>query len=145
MDEGGDPACWAHLNDEPIEVPSQQALARLLIDLSDAVVICDADRRITFWNSAAERLFGWEANRVMGDSVDIIIPEQLRNRHRDQFFAEIRGEDQSIGRSIVHTSGLHRDGSCIPLEISLSALRSDRALRPLGIAAVIRLSNEERS
>lgn len=139
MDEGGDPACWAHLNDEPIEVPSQQALARLLIDLSDAVIVCDADGRITFWNRSAERMFGWEESRVLGDSLDVIIPEHLRKKHWDHYFAAVRGDSKPVGNSIVHTSGLHRDGRCIPMEISLSALRSDSSPRPTGIAAVIRL------
>ena len=49
--------------------------------LGDAVVICDRDGVIRFWNAAAERLFGFTRSDALGKSLDLIIPERLRERH----------------------------------------------------------------
>jgi PAS domain-containing protein len=82
-DEGGDPPCWAHLYDteDPDALVDDAALARLVRDLADAVVICDPDGTIRFWNTAATHIFGWTADEATGASLDLIIPERLRERH----------------------------------------------------------------
>ena len=54
-DEGGEAPCLAHLLDEPHR-HTDEALAELLRQLGDAVVIADAEGVITFWNDAATRL-----------------------------------------------------------------------------------------
>jgi PAS domain-containing protein len=54
-DEGGDPPCWAHLLDpyDQDMLVDDAASARLVRDLADAVIICDPDGTIRFWNTAA--------------------------------------------------------------------------------------------
>jgi len=53
-----------------------------LVDaLGDAVIICDRDGVIRLWNAAAERLFGFTPAEALGSSLDLIIPERLRERH----------------------------------------------------------------
>src|SRR5258705_3026983 len=61
--------------------------------LGDAVVICDRDGVIRFWNVAAERLFGFTRTDALGKSLDLIIPERLRQRHwagYDKAMARVR-------------------------------------------------------
>lgn len=50
-------------------------------ELADAVVIADPHGVIVFWNDAATNLFGWSAVDARGRSLDLIIPERLRERH----------------------------------------------------------------
>ena len=53
----------------------------LLNSASDAIIATDHDGRITFWNPGAERMFGFTAEETVGQSLDLIIPENLRARH----------------------------------------------------------------
>ena len=58
-------------------------LHQLVTAVGDAMVVCDAAGLITLWNPAAEYMFGHTESEVMGQSLDIIIPERLRARHWD--------------------------------------------------------------
>ena len=53
----------------------------LLNSASDAIIATDYDGRITFWNPGAERVFGFTTEETVGQSLDLIIPENLRARH----------------------------------------------------------------
>jgi PAS domain-containing protein len=57
----------------------------LLHSASDAIIATDRDGRITFWNPGAERIFGFTAGAANGQSLDLIIPENLRARHWSGF------------------------------------------------------------
>jgi PAS domain S-box-containing protein len=48
---------------------------------SDAIIASDKSGTIIFWNAGAERIFGHPAEAAVGQSLDIIIPERLRQRH----------------------------------------------------------------
>ena len=57
-------------------------LGRVLIETApDAIVYADGEGIIRFWNSGAERMFGFESADAIGQSLDIIIPESQRARH----------------------------------------------------------------
>ena len=82
FDEGGDPPCWAEqFEDRSVAPPDDAALAGLVRNLADGVVLADAEGRITFWNDAAERIFGWDAEVAVGQTLDLIIPERQRRAH----------------------------------------------------------------
>jgi PAS domain S-box-containing protein len=53
----------------------------------DAIVIIDHQGLIRYWNRGAERIFGHDASEVMGTTLEVIIPERLRERHREGFLA----------------------------------------------------------
>ena len=55
--------------------------ARLVTGCPDAVIYADAQGRIRFWNEAATRIFGYREAEALGQSLDLIIPERLRDRH----------------------------------------------------------------
>ena len=57
----------------------------LLASPSDAIVTTDRDGRIVFWSPGAERIFGFAAHEAVGQSLDLIIPENLRARHWEGF------------------------------------------------------------
>jgi PAS domain-containing protein len=71
-DEGGDPPCWAHIynTEDPGSLVDDAALAQLVRDLADAVIICDPDGTIRFWNTAATHMFGWTADQATGTSLE---------------------------------------------------------------------------
>ncbi|MFZ5610332.1 MAG: PAS domain-containing protein [Pseudomonadota bacterium] len=54
----------------------------VLVETTDAVVSIDAEHRVTFFNSAAERLFGYRRHEVLGRPLDMLLPEGVRRSHR---------------------------------------------------------------
>jgi len=98
----------------------------------DAVAMIDPHGAVTFWNSAAEAMFGYAASEVMGRNLhDLIVPEELLAVHRDAYRCFCgSGQGAAIGRSLEMT-GRHRDGHEVLVELSLSSLQ-----RPDGWYAV---------
>jgi PAS domain S-box-containing protein len=47
----------------------------------DAIIVADGEGHMLLWNPDAERLFGFRATEVVGDSLDLMIPERCRERH----------------------------------------------------------------
>ncbi len=93
---------------------------RLIETVPDAMVIADAKGSIVLVNTQAELLFGYDAQELLGQSVEILVPESLRRRHtqhRDEFRAEPRTRPMGSGLELF---GRRKDGSVFPIEISLS-------------------------
>lgn len=57
---------------------------------SPAIVVVDTDGAVTQWNAAAAALFGYEADDVLGRSVELIVPEHLRSAHWAGFHRAMR-------------------------------------------------------
>lgn len=91
----------------------------------DAIVLANGEGKILSWNSAAERLFGYLAGEVLGESLTVIMPERYRARH-DQALARVRTTgDLRLKGTVVTMHGLHKDGREFPIEMSLSSWISD--------------------
>lgn len=86
-----------------------------------ALATTDAAGRISFWNPAAEDLFGHAAAEAVGRDVELIVPERFREHHH-RGLARLRagGEPRLVGKP-VEVMGLHRDGHEFPIEVTLSA------------------------
>ena len=54
---------------------------RLVSGMSDAIIYADAEGMIRVWNQGATRIFGFAESEAVGRTLDIIIPENLRERH----------------------------------------------------------------
>lgn len=140
-DEGGEAPCFAHLLDEPPHF-TDEALAELLRQLADAVVIADADGHITFWNDAATQLFGWAAHEALGCSLDLIIPERLRARHWAGYRQTMATGHTSYGDRLLEVPALHRDGRTLSIAFTVSLMHDADGGTPTAIAAVLRDDTE---
>ncbi|MPY94097.1 MAG: PAS domain S-box protein [Acidimicrobiia bacterium] len=118
------------------------ALAQLLRDFADAVVICDATGAIVFWNDAATTLFGWPAGEVIGRSLDVIIPERQRDRHWRGYERVMESGHTDYGDRLLEVPALHRDGRRLSIAFTVSLLTTPGQTAPNGIAAVIRDDTE---
>jgi PAS domain S-box-containing protein len=95
-------------------------LAAIVEDSYDAIVSRDLDRRITTWNPAAERLFGYSASEAIGQSISILIPPELEDEAARARAAVARGEP-IVDRETVR---LAKDGRRIPVAMSQSPVRN---------------------
>lgn len=112
--------------------------ATLLRTTPDAVVYADAEGLIRFWNAGAERIFGFVAAEALGQSLDIIIPQSLRQRHWDGYrnTMETGGTRYGAG-DLLSVPAVRKDGSRISIEFTITPFH-DPAGRMLGIAAIMR-------
>jgi PAS domain S-box-containing protein len=106
----------------------------LLEVVPDAMVVIGPDGRIVQVNAQVEQLFGFQREELIGQPIEIFVPQRLHHRHvghRDGFFAAAQVRPMGVG---LELSGVRRDGTEFPVEISLSPLRSDQG--PLACAAI---------
>jgi PAS domain S-box-containing protein len=100
---------------------SSGALFRRLLETSpDAVIVVDAAGSILFANQQAEKLFEYPANQLLGQSIDTLVPEQLRGAHaihRKHYADAPRPRPMGSGLTLL---AQRRGGSEFPVEISLS-------------------------
>ncbi len=126
-----------HTGSENTLHPAQIAEA-LLSTRSDAVIAADRDGVIRFWNPGAERIFGHPAADAIGRSLDLIIPERLRQRHWDGFRRTMATGQSRYGEGeMLSVPALRQDGVTISVEFTIVPLRSDRG-EMAGIVAIMR-------
>jgi PAS domain S-box-containing protein len=112
--------------------------ATLLAHMPDAVVFSDADGLIRYWNQGAETIFGFTASEAIGQSLDIIIPEKLRQRHWDGYRKTMNtGETRYGAGDLLAVPAIRKDASRISTEFTIVPFH-DAAGRIIGIAAVMR-------
>jgi PAS domain S-box-containing protein len=92
---------------------------------TDAVIFADREGLIRIWNRSAESVFGFSADDVMGQSLDIIIPAELRKRHWEGFRRAIEAGKTRLGSRVLVTSGLHKDGSRLYVDLSFAVIVDD--------------------
>lgn len=117
------------------EARSERRFRELLDAAPDAIIEIERDGRIVLLNRATESLFGYEREELLGQPVEILIPEDLRVRHaehRTQYWNA--PSTRPMGSGLV-LRGKRRDGTEFPVEISLSPVESEEGLR---VTAIIR-------
>ena len=123
--------------------PTVSDLARRLADAvlhdgPDAIVYADREGAIRFWNAGAERIFGFSAAEALGRSLDIIIPDRLRQRHWEGYRQVMATGESRYGHGdLLSVPAIRKDGSRISVEFTIVALH-DQAGRVEGVAAVMR-------
>jgi PAS domain S-box-containing protein len=116
---------------------------RQLFDAApDAMIAIEWDGSVTMANTQAVRLFGYRAGEFIGRGVETLVPEETRaamRQERIRFFADPEAQPLQTG---LKMSGLRRDGSTFPAEITLSALPTGNGM---SVAAAIRDVSERLS
>ncbi|PSR22390.1 MAG: PAS sensor domain-containing protein [Sulfobacillus acidophilus] len=106
--------------------------------MPDAVVYTDANGVIRYWNEGAVRIFGFSRSEAQGQTLDLIIPENLRERHWDGFNRTMAtGRSRYGAGDVLAVPALRRDGTRISVEFTIVMFRDEQGV-VTGIAAVLR-------
>jgi PAS domain S-box-containing protein len=110
----------------------------LLHTRSEAIIAADRNGIICFWNPGAERIFGHAAADAIGRSLDLIIPERLRNRHWDGYRGTISTGRSRYGEGdVLAVPAQHKNGATISIEFTVLPLR-DGSDAIIAIVAIMR-------
>lgn len=108
-----------------------------------AMVMIDANGDIALVNAQTEVLFGYPREELLGQPVEILIPERLRKAHpesRGEFFAAPHARRMGAGRDL---HGVRKDGSEVPVEIGLSPVQTEDGL--LVLSTIVDISERKRN
>lgn len=111
---------------------------------TDAFVAIDPENRVMYWNNGAEVLFGWREDEMIGESLNMIVPEI----HHAGHLAGIRrlsegGKSRLVGKR-TNVTALHRNGRTIFIELSLADWLDPVSGKPAGYASIMRDVGERR-
>ena len=141
-DEGGESACAMPQHGDVVEELTDPALAQLLRDLADAVVIADRAGDVVLWNGGATRLLGWAEADMVGRPLDTIIPERLRARHNAGLHHTMETGVTKYVESMLQVPALHRDGHSVSIAFTVTLMWRPGQKAPYAIAAVMRDDSE---
>lgn len=127
------------------EVRLAEARSSGILDISaDAIVSIDEEQRITLFNEGAARTFGYSKEEALGASLDILIPERMRARHREHVERFARGNTPSrrIGERASAVVGLRKNGEEFEADAAISKLEVGG--RPILTVALRDVSDQKR-
>ena len=105
--------------------------------IGDAIVVSDANGAIDLWNPAAERLFGFTQAEALGKSLDLIIPERLRERHWAGYRKTMASGETRYGHDVLRVPAVHKDRRALSIAFTVGLLRGPQR-EDTGIVALIR-------
>ena len=103
---------------------------------ADAIIFADKEGIIRLWNSGAESIFGYSADEVLSQSLDLIVPEKLRDRHWEGYRRVMATGKTKYGKETLAVPATKKGDNRISIEFTIVLLTNDSG-EPLGTAAII--------
>jgi PAS domain S-box-containing protein len=104
----------------------QRLATAVLSTSSDAIIATDRDGVIGFWNPGAQRIFGHRRQEAIGQSLDLIIPENQRARHWHGYRQVMQTGESRYGHGdLLSVPALHKDGHRISVEFTVTPLMDE--------------------
>ncbi len=110
--------------------------AAILEHLPDAVVAADREGIIRAWNEAASRIFGYAPHEAIGQSLDLIIPERLRDAHWKAYDVALEAGTTKNGGKAMRTRAMPKSGEKLYVSMRFAIVRDaeDRVVGAVALA-----------
>ncbi len=131
----------AFVRDVTAVVQAQEGLQQTLEQAIDAVVTIDHENKVTFMNKAAEELWGYERDEIIGQNVKLLVPQQFRVDHDDYVNNNRKTKQDKIVGTSRELELIRKDGSQVWVAFSLSRVEIGSKI---GYTAFIRDITQER-
>ncbi len=122
---------------------SEATIRALLETATEAILAIDREGRILLANAAAEKMYGYHRNQLIGQPLESLVPERLRRQHaarRKAWFDKPSHRPMEIGFDLA---GLRRDGTEFPEEVTLSLVETQEGM--LGICFISDITERKRA
>ena len=110
---------------EPVPILGQDKLRRVIDAALDGMVVIDSSGTVLLYNAACERLFGYSAEEVLGNNVKMLMTPPDRKNHDTYLQNYLRTGTARIIGSGRDVTGRRKDGSTVPMRLSVGELRDD--------------------
>lgn len=113
---------------------SEEKFRNIAASAQDAIIMMDGKGNISYWNEAAERIFGYEKREAVGRELQgLLVPERYNEVYQREFGSfKVTGQAAAIGKTL-ELSALRKDGTEFPVGISLSAVQLKGEWHAVGI------------
>nr|WP_320131812.1 PAS domain S-box protein [uncultured Holophaga sp.] len=110
----------------------------LVAGAADAIIYSDREGLIRLWNAGAERIFGYCAEEALGQSLDLIIPEKLRERHWEGYARTMASGVTRYGAdSLLSVPAIRKDGSRLSVAFTILPFHGEGG-EIIGVGAILR-------
>ena len=124
-------------------IPDYEIDQRVVESAPNGMILVGREGKITLVNSQIEKFFGYTREELLGQTIEMLVPERFRQKHRgysDSFFADPKARPMGAGRDLL---GLKKDGTEVPIEIGLSPIETPEGLFTL--ASIIDITERKRA
>ncbi|MGZ4960103.1 MAG: PAS domain S-box protein [Methylomonas sp.] len=113
---------------------SEEKFHSITASAQDAILMLDYDAKISYWNAAAESIFGYSAGEALGQALhDLLAPKRFHDDfHRGFSRFKQTGGGTIVGKT-VELAAVRKDGTEFPIELSLSAVKRNELWQAIGI------------
>ena len=121
-----------------METSSREWLYQQIVEeAQDAIVFADQDGIIRLWNSGAEAIFGYSAEEAIGETLDLIVPEKLREKHWEGYRKVMATGKTKYGKGTLAVPAITKSDNRLSIEFTIVLVTSDSG-EPQGTAAIMR-------
>ena len=116
----------------------QNLIYSRIVDFApDGILFADRDGIIRLWNSGAETIFGYTTREALGQNLDLIVPDKLREKHWEGYHRVMETGESRYGKELLKVPALRKDGERLSIEFTIILVRGHQN-EILGSAAIVR-------